>query len=95
MVTQCKKEDVATEPEDQKENPLKFLGAKFNGESMDLSTTYKEVYAIYTTFMKLDYLMMELDDTNVCTDHRNFLFVFKHNEMEPGLGWNIVSKIQR
>ena len=95
VVTQVKKEDLQLSTEDQKHEPLAFLGSEFKGAECGWTTFEKEAYAIFQTFEKLDYLLMSSKPCHVFTDHRNLLFVFAPLSLEPALGRHIVSKVQR
>lgn len=55
----------------------------------------QEGYAIFQTFDKVDYLLLNEQPVHVFTDHRNLLFVFALLTMEPTLGRHAVTKVQR
>lgn len=95
VVTQTKPEDLQLPLEDQRHEPLAFLGAAFKGAEVGWSTFEKEAYAIFQTFEKLDYILMSSELTHIYTDHRNLLFVFAPLALQPALGRHIVSKVQR
>ena len=95
VVTQCDPEELLKDQDEQKHEPLAFLGSEFKGPSRNWSTIEKEGFAIFSTFKTMDYLLMGSDDNHVYTDHRNLLYVFHPTAIEPGLGRHIVSKLQR
>ena len=95
VVTQCTPESLEPPLDEQRHEPLAFLGAEFKGAQCGWSTFKKEGFAILETFDKLDYILMGSQPTHIYTDHRNLLFVFAPLALEPALGRHIVSKVQR
>ena len=95
VVTQVDPADLTLPLEEQRHQPLAFLGAAFRGAELGWSTFEKEGFAIFQTFDKVDYLMQTQKSVRVFTDHRNLLFVFAPLALEPALGRHIVSKVQR
>ena len=95
VVTQTTPQDLERPLEEQRHEPLAFLGSQFKGAELGWSTFEKEGFAIFQTFNTLDYILMSSKPTHVYTDHRNLLFVFAPLALEPALGRHIVSKIQR
>lgn len=81
--------------QEQQHEPLAFLGAAFKGAEIGWTTFEKEAFAIFQTFEKLDYLLMDSKPAHVFTDHRNLLFISAPLSLEPALGRHIVSKVQR
>ena len=95
VVTQVRKEQMGLSREKQEHEPLAFLGSAFSGAELNWSTFEQEAYAIFQTFEKLDYLLLDEQEVHVFTDHRNLLFIFAPLAFEPGLGRHITSKVQR
>ena len=95
VVTQTRPESLNLPLEEQRHEPLAFLGAEFKGAQLGWSTFEKEAYAIFQTFEKFDYVLMGSKPTHIYTDHRNLLFVFAPLTLEPALGRHILSKVQR
>lgn len=95
VVTQCHAAELDKKTEDQKHEPLAFLGAAFKGSEEWWTTFEKEAYAIYQVFKKLDYMMMTEKEIHLYTDHRNLLFVFNPLALDASLGRHVVNKVQR
>lgn len=95
VVTQTQPADLDKSLEEQRHEPLAFLGSEFKNAELGWSTFEKEGFAIFQTFEKLDYLFLGGNPTHVHTDHRNLMFVFAPLALEPTLGRHIVSKVQR
>ena len=95
MVTQIKGEDLSLPLEEQRHDPLVFLGQKFNATELKWTTYEKEGYAIFKTSKKIDFLMLSDLDVHVFTDHRNLLFVSSPTFLKPNIGSHAVPKILR
>lgn len=95
VVTQCDKVKLSKLPMEQKYQPLAFLGSAFDKTQRSRSTVEKDAFAILQTFKNTDYLLLKESNTHVFTDHRNLLFVFNPEVLQPALGRHIVSKVQR
>ena len=95
IVTQCDKNSLKLQLEDQKHEPLAFLGSEFKKSQLNWSTFEKEGFSIYQTFKKTDYMLYGHPEIHIFTDHRNLLFVFAPNAVCPALGHHIISKVQR
>lgn len=95
IVTQTNLRDLSKPIEQQRHEPLAFLGAAFRGAQINWSTFEKESFAIFQTFERMDYMLETQNRIHVFTDHRNLLFVFAPLALEPALGRHIVSKVQR
>ena len=95
VVTQLPPEQLSLPMDRQKHEPLAFLGGAFKGAQLNWSTFEQEAFAIFQTFEKVDYLLMDEQPVHVFTDHRNLLFVFAPYAFEPTLGRHIASKVQR
>ncbi len=54
VVTQCEPEDLNKEVEDQRHEPLAFLGGAFTGSEEWWTTFEKEAYAIYQVFFEAE-----------------------------------------
>lgn len=59
----------------QRHEPLAFLGGAFKRAELNWSTFEQEAYAIFQTFVKVDYLLMDEQPVHMFTDQRNLLFV--------------------
>lgn len=65
VVSQCDPEDLNKELEEQRHNPVAFLGAAFK-ESAEWWTAFeKEVFAIFQVFQKLGYFFLSEEETQV------------------------------
>lgn len=95
VVTQCEPGELDKEVNEQRHEPLAFLGAAFKGAEEWWTTFEKEAYAIYQVFQKMDYLFLCEQETHVHTDHRNLLFVFNPLALDSTLGRHVVHKVQR
>ena len=95
VVTQTTTPQLRLPVTKQQHEPIAFLGAAFKGAQRDWTTFEKEGFAIFQTFLKMDYLLQGQGQSHVYTDHRNLLFVFAPLALEPALGRHIVSKVQR
>lgn len=76
-------------------NSLSFLSGEFSGASSNWTTYEKEAFAIFSTFSKLDFMLLDEHPIHVFTDHRNLLFVFSPTSFEPAVGRHVISKVQR
>ena len=94
-MTQCSPEELDKLPPDQRHEPLAFLGSQFKKAELNWNMFEKEGSAIFQSFDELDYLLMSGRPANVFTDHRNLLFVFAPLALEPVLGPQGVSTVQR
>ena len=79
---------------EQLHEPLVFLGFEFKGSSLNWTTFEKEPYAIFQTFEKLDYMLIGHARVHVFTDQISSN-IFATLALEPALGKQIVSKLQR
>ena len=95
VVTQTGSKELSKPREEQEHFPMGFLGAEFKGAERDWTTFEKEAFAIFQSFVKMDYLFLGEQPVHVFTDHRNLLFVFAPFALEPALGRHVVSKVQR
>lgn len=95
VITQRPRSELEKEHLEQKNEPLAFLSAAFNDTERGWSTFEKEGYAILKLLGKLDYMFLVENDTHVFTDHRNLLFVYNPEALEPALGRRVIMKVQR
>lgn len=95
VITQCRKGDLDKDTENQRHEPLAFLGSVFSKTEQRWTTFEKEAFAIFQSFKKMDYLLLVEENTHVFTDHRNLLFVYNPEALEPALGRHVVTKVQR
>ena len=96
VVTQCAKSDLTLPTEEQRHEPLAFLGAKFDDTQAGWCTFEQESFAIFQAFKKMEYLLLATREAvNIFTDHRNLLFVFSPLSLEPNLGRHAIQKVQR
>eukprot|EP00171_Calliarthron_tuberculosum_P002686 IDg2686t1 len=95
VITQTTTKDLLKPFEEQRHEPLAFLGSEFKGAQLHWTTFEKEAFAIYQTFERMDYLLLGQKRTHIFTDHRNLLFIFAPLALEPALGRHVVSKVQR
>ena len=95
VVTQCAAGELNKPPQDQKHEPLAFLGSQFKKAELNWTMFEKEGFSIFQVFEKMDYLLMSGRPVHIFTDHRNLLFVFAPLALEPVLGRHVVSKVQR
>lgn len=95
MVTQVNESHLRLPLDEQRHEPLAFLGSEFKKLQVVWTTYEKEAFAIFQAFKKLDYLFLNGKKTRVFTDHRNFLFVFSPLTLEPSLGKHVVAKVLR
>ena len=95
VVTQCDPTDLDLPKNEQKHQPLAFLGNSFNNTQKNWTTFEKEAYAIFQTFERLDYMFTCEENIHVYTDHRNLLFVFHPLSLKPSLGRHIINKVHR
>lgn len=80
---------------DQCHRPLCFLSGDFNGATVGWTTFEKELYDVYETFRRLDYILLCAKDIRVFTDHRYLLFVLNSHSTGETLGCHIVLKVLR
>ena len=50
------------------------------------ATFEKGAFAIYMAFKKIDYMLLDEEDTHLYTYHRNVSFVFNPLALDPALG---------
>ncbi len=91
VVTQVQKCELSLPLEEQKHEPLFFLGA---GRELYLTTYEKEAFEIFSVFEKLDYPFYNEGPAHIFTDHRNLMFVFAPLALELALGRQQVSEVQ-
>ena len=58
VVTQILPDQLALPRDEQRHQPLAFLGAAFKGAELGWSAFEKEAFAIFKTFEKLDYMLL-------------------------------------
>ena len=95
VVTQCEADELDKNVENQKHEPLAFLGSEFKGSEEWWTTFEKEAYAIYQVFKKLDYLLLTEEEIHLYTDHRNLLFIFNPLALDQTLGRHVINEVQR
>jgi len=95
VITQCSPDDLAKPRLEQSHQPLAFLGSHFKGSELGWSTYEKEAYAIVMAFKKMDYALIAAEDVSVFTDHRNLLYVFHPQALNPDVRVHVVRKVQR
>lgn len=95
VATQTKEDHLSKPLEQQRHEPLAFLGGKFTGAQKNWTTYEKEAYAIVQTFDRLDYLLWGAKQTHVFTDHKNLLYVFAPLALRPNSPRHVLSKVHR
>ena len=95
VVTQIEPEQLSLPVQEQRHEPLGFLGSSFKKAELNWSIYEKEGFAIYQTFDKLDYLFQDDQPVHVFTDHRNLLYVFAPMALEPTTKRHVACKVQR
>jgi hypothetical protein len=76
IVTQIPIEDLNRPFEEQRHQPLGFVGHRFNGSELNWATIDKEAFAIKDTFRKLSYLLYMPQPFRLYTDHRNLISLY-------------------
>ena len=76
VVTQIPPEDVNKPIQQQRHQPLGFVGHRFNGSELNWATIDKEAFAIKDTLKKLSYLLHMPTPFHLYTDHRNLLHMY-------------------
>lgn len=95
VVTQTEEDELSKAIEQQKHEPLAFLGGKFNKSQRNWTTYEKEAYAVVQTFDRMDYLFWGSKRTHVFTDHKNLLYVFAPLALRPNSPMHVLSKVHR
>lgn len=95
VVTQCPREDVNEEIENQNHERLSFLKGSFKRHEHNWSTFEKEPHSIYQVFLKMGYMLLVEDMIHIYTDHRNLLFVFNPFALNNTISRDVISKVQR
>jgi len=95
VVTQTTKEQLQLHIDEQRHEPIAFLGSSFKHAEKNWTTFAKEGFAIFQAFDRMDYLLAGHRDERIFTYHRNLLFFFAPLYVEPALGRHIVSKVPR
>ena len=55
----------------------------------------KEGFAIFHFFEKFDYFLISRNPAHAFTGYRNHLFMYALLALEPALGWQLLSEMQR
>ena len=76
VLTQIPREDVDKKIEDQRHEPLHFLGGQFKDSSKHWAIIEKEAFAIVESCTRLDYLLQRPAGFRIYADHRNLVFLF-------------------
>jgi hypothetical protein len=76
IVTQIPKEDEGKPFEKQAHQVLAMLSHAFKGSQLRWAIVEKEAYALVTTCVRLDYLLLREGGFLLFTDHRNLQFIF-------------------
>lgn len=92
MVTQCTKDELTKQRAKQRHMPLAVLGVELKGSSLNRATFEMEVFAIFPSSRKLEYILLGHGFVPVFIDHRNLLFLIAPIALEPALGRHVVSK---
>lgn len=77
----------------QEHEQLAFFGGSFKGSQLNWSTFEQEAFAIFQTTEKVDYLLMEVQQVHILTDHRSLFSLFAPYSFEFALGLQVVSKV--
>ena len=95
IVSQTTEDELKKPYEEQRHEPLAFLGGAFRDAELNWSTFEREGFAIFQTFEKLDYLFLDDHPVHIFTDHRNLLFTFAPLALQPKLARHTCSKVYR
>lgn len=95
VITQCDPAELDKPFDCQVHEPLAFVGAAFSSTQSNWSTFEKEGFAIYSTFLKCDYMLLNIPNLLIFTDHRNLLFIFAPTAFFPNIGTHIIHKVHR
>ena len=93
VVRQTTREQLRLPVPKQRHELITFIAAAFKVAQGDWKTFEKEGFAIFQTFLKVDYLLQGQGQSHIYTDHCD-LFVVAPLALEPALGRHIVSKVQ-
>jgi hypothetical protein len=95
IVTQIPQEDKDLPIEKQRHQLLAFLSHAFKGCQLRWAIIEKEAYALVTTCVRLDYLLIRQGGFRLYTDHRNLQFIFSKSATETSLHKHTAAKLQR
>ena len=74
---------------------LAMLSHAFKGSQLRWAIVEKEGYALVTTCVRLDYLLLREGGFLLYTDHRNLQYIFSKDAMTSSLHKHTAAKLQR
>ena len=95
ILTQIPEEDLDLPVHEQRHTPLQFLGGRFTKTERHWHVLEREAYALVTSCVRLEHLLLREKGFRLFTDHRNLLFLFSA-EYRPGdLRKYTIEKLER
>ena len=76
VLTQIPTDDIGKKLEDQRHEPLYFLGGQFKASSKNWAIIEKEAFAIVESCTRLDYLLQRENGFRIFADHKNLVYLF-------------------
>ncbi len=76
VLTQMPREDIGKKLEEQRHEPLFFLGGQFKASSKHWAIIEKEAFAMVESFTRLDYLLQREAGFRIYADHKNLVNLF-------------------
>lgn len=95
VITKTKEKQLAQPAEQQRHEPLAFLGGEFAGAQRNWSTYEKEAYSVVQTFERMDLHLWGTKRMHVYNDHKNLLYVFVSLALRPYSLRHVISKFHR
>ena len=95
VVMQIPKEDEAKPIGEQVHQMLAMLSHAFKGSQLRWAIVEKEAYALVTTCIRLDYLLLREGGFLLYTDHRNLQYIFSKETTTSSLHKHTAAKLQR
>lgn len=95
IVTQVEESETGKQVQDQKHEPLAFLGDHFSGAQENWTTCEMESFAIVKEFERMDYILWGPNPVRIFTDHKNLLYVFAPLALRPNPPRYVLGKVHR
>jgi RNase H-like domain found in reverse transcriptase len=95
LVTQIHEEQLDLPTQEQDHQPLAFMSGEFKGAQLRWTVSEKEVFAIFDTVIKVDYLLLSHDEFSILADLFNLTNIYNPLSADPTLARHVVHKLQR
>lgn len=93
VLAQIPPEDVTIPRNNQRHEPLSFVGGSFRGSLENWSTYEKEAYAVLESMERISYFTLS-GEVFIYTDHLNLVNDLEPQTQSPHLAKHVLSKVQ-